>query len=244
MRRNRLRRRGRPGVRSGGVLGAILCVVLAGAAPAQRNWNAVVAGTAEGTHLLGNPDADLRLTQFVSYTCPHCASFEQQADGPLRLTLIASGNGAIEVRPYVRDPVDMTVALLTHCGPPAKFFVNHSTFLRRQATWIGPLQNPSAAQRARWFSGAFARRTRAIARDFRFYQIMATRGYTASQVDTCLADEPLARRLAEATRRARDDLGIAGTPSFAINGVVVADSHDWPSLRRHLQARLETGSGA
>lgn len=212
-------------------------LILTGAAPA-RNWNAVTTTGPENSHILGNPEAAVRLTEFVSYTCPHCAHFETEADGPLRIGFVASGKLAIEVRHYVRDPVDMTVALLTQCGPAGKFFLNHAAFMRSQAKWIGPMTTASAAQRARWTSGGFAQRTRAIARDFHFYEIMRTRGYTAQQVDACLANEALANRLATSTQAAADKLGVRGTPSFAIDGVVLAGTHDWATLRPQLAARM------
>lgn len=207
------------------------------AAP-KRNWNTAVTVTPQGTHILGNPAAEVRLTEFVSYTCPHCAQFETQADGPLRLTFVVGGKGSVEVRHFVRDPVDMTVALLTNCGPAEKFFGNHSAFLRSQMRWIGPLNNPSPAQKARWTSGAFAQRTRAIAKDFGFYPMMQSRGYTPSQVDACLANEALAKRLAASTAEATEKLFVTGTPSFAIDGTVLTGTHSWQALRPQLAARM------
>lgn len=209
--------------------------------PAATNWNTTVTRTAQDTHILGNPAAKVRLTEFVSYTCPHCAHFEGEADASLRMDFVAQGKGAVEVRHFVRDPIDMTVALLTNCGPPAKFFLNHTAFMRSQAKWITPLENPSAAQQTRWTSGTFAQRTRTIAKDFGFYPIMATRGYTAPQVDKCLADEALATRLAADTDLAQQTLRITGTPSFAIDGAVLAGTHDWDTLRPQLLARLPGG---
>lgn len=208
------------------------------AKPLARNWNTTIALTPQGTHLLGNPAAKVKLTQFVSYTCPHCAHFEAQADAPLRLAFIATGQGSVEVRNFVRDPVDMTAALLTNCGPPARFFLNHAAFLRSQGTWIAPLTRPTPTQQARWTGGSFAQRTRAIARDFGFYRIMQTRGYTAPQVDKCLADEALARRLAASTEEAGNKLFVTGTPMFAIDGVVLAGTHTWDALRPQLDARM------
>lgn len=205
---------------------------------ARANWNATTTLTPQGTHVLGNPAAKVRLTQFVSYTCPHCAQFDGEADGALRLSFVADGKGAVEVRHFVRDPIDMTVALLTNCGPANKFFLNHAAFMRSQAKWIGPLTNASAAQQARWTSGPFAQRTRYIAKDFGFYPIMATRGYTATQVDQCLANETLAKRLAADTDLAADKLNVQGTPTFAIDGVVLAGTHSWDALRPQLAARM------
>ena len=216
---------------------------LAGAAGAptkaiRTNWNTTVALTPQGTHVLGNPAAKVRLTEFISYTCVHCAHFDEQADGQLRLGFVATGKGAVEVRHFVRDPIDMTVALLTNCGPPSKFFLNHSAFLRSQAKWISPLETASAAQRARWTTGPFTQRTRFIAQDFGFRPIMASRGYTAVQIDKCLANEALAKRLAADTDVAAEELHIAGTPSFAIDGVVLAGTHNWAALRPQLDARM------
>lgn len=203
-----------------------------------RNWNGVTALTAQGTHLLGNPAAKVKLTQFISYTCPHCAHFEVEADAPLKLLFVATGKGSVEVRNFVRDPVDLTVALLTNCGPPTKFFGNHAAFLRSQDAWIQPMTHPSPTQQARWSGGAFVQRTRAIARDFGFYQIMQTRGYTPIQIDKCLADEPLAQRLALSTNEAATQMFITGTPMFAIDGVVLAGTYSWDALRPQLDARL------
>ena len=219
-------------------LALIAGAALAQTKPAARNWNTTITVTPEGHHVLGNPAAKTRLTQFVSYTCPHCAQFEEQADAQLRVSFVATGKGAVEVRNFVRDPVDLTAALLTNCGPANKFFLNHTAFLRSQDKWIAPLANPSPAQRARWTSGAFAQRTRAIATDFKFYPIMASRGYTRQQTDKCLADEALANRLATSTQEAQEELSVSGTPSFAIDGDVLAGTHSWAALRPQLAARL------
>lgn len=207
------------------------------AKPEHRNWNATVALVPGGSHLLGNPAAGTRLVEYISYTCPHCAQFEAQADGPMRLAYVSSGKLSIEVRHFVRDPVDLTVAMLTNCGPPAKFFLNHATFLRRQAVWIQPMVDATAAQRQRWQSGNGLTRRRAIAGDFHFYQIMQSRGYERSAVDHCLADEALAQRLAQQTAEA-DRLGVQGTPSFLLNGLLLAGTHSWDLLDPQIRARM------
>ena len=221
------------------IAGAAFAATKPAAKPAARNWNAAMVLTPQGTHLLGNPAAKVKLTQFISYTCPHCAHFEEQADAQLKLAFVANGKGSVEVRNFIRDPIDLTVALLTNCGPATKFFANHALFLRTQDKWIAPMTHPSPTQQARWSGGAFAQRTRAIARDFGFYPIMQTRGYTAIQVDKCLADEALARRLAASTDEAQAKLFVTGTPMFAIDGVVLAGTYTWDALRPQLDARMQ-----
>lgn len=209
------------------------------AKPVQRaNWVAAGSVTPEGYHVLGNPAADLRLVEFVSYTCPHCSNFETQSEAQLKIGMVAPGKGAIEVRNFVRDPIDMTVALLTNCVPANRFFPLHTAFMRSQPTWIVPLANSSEAQRQRWTTGPFAARTRAIASDFKFYEFMTARGMTRTAVDRCLANETLANKLAAQTSEAIDKFGVSGTPSFMVDGVLLAGTHDWAGLKPQLEARF------
>lgn len=212
-------------------------LLLSAAAPRTVGWNRTVTLTAAGSHVLGNPEARLRLTQFVSYTCPHCAQFEIEADAPLRLGYISSGRVSVEVRNYLRDPVDLTVAMLTNCGAKDKFFLNHAAFMRGQKVWIARMTNSTGAQRKRWTSGDLGARNRAIASDFRFYEIMASRGYDRPSTDRCLNDAATAQRLADQTAAA-NQLGVESTPSFAIDGNLLIATHDWPTLRPQLDARL------
>ncbi len=220
---------------------AVLCVGSGKPAPLakpdHRNWNAAVMLTPIGSHLLGNPEAEVKLVEYISYTCPHCAAFEIQGDGPMRLAYVSTGKLSVEVRHYVRDPVDLTVAMLTNCGAPAKFFLNHSAFMRGQASWIQPMTNSTPAQRQRWSSGDMISRRRAIASDFHLYEIMQQRGYERAVVDRCLADEAMAQRLAQ-QNVAADRLGVEGTPSFVLNGALLHGTHDWSLLQPQLNARF------
>ncbi|WP_298283834.1 thioredoxin domain-containing protein [Novosphingobium sp.] len=209
--------------------------------PAATKAGAPVIGTVtpEGHHLLGSPKAPLRLVQFVSYTCPHCAQFEVESETQLKLGLVTTNKGAVEVRNFVRDPIDVTVALITNCVPANRFFQLHTAFMRAQPQWIGPLATSTPAQRQRWTTGPFASRTRAIASDFRFYQFMATRGMDRPALDRCLANEALATKLAQQTNDAVEKLGVTGTPSFMIDGIVLAGTHNWEALRPQLMARTK-----
>lgn len=217
---------------------AAIAALAIGAAPASKqNWNQTTTVTPAGNHVLGNPDAGVKLVEFVSYTCSHCAHFEEQADSAMRVTYVAQGRLSVEVRNYLRDPVDLTVALLANCGPPSKFFANHTAFMRSQEKWIGPLATAGPAQKQRWSSGAFATRTKAIAADFGFYEIMKNRGYERPVVDRCLADEPKAQRLAAGTDEARE-AGVMGTPSFMLDGTLLAGTHNWAALYPQIRARM------
>jgi protein-disulfide isomerase len=206
--------------------------------PAKANWNTVVARTALDSHLLGNPAAAVKLVEYISYTCPHCAHFEAESDAQLRIGFVATGKGSIEVRNFVRDPVDLTAALLTHCGPVTKFFGNHSAFLRHQTTWLAPVASLTDGQRARWSNPDFATRTRAIAGDLGFYSLMEARGYDRPTLDRCLGDKALADRLAKNTKESGEKDFVTGTPSFVLDGVPLSGTYSWATLKPQVEARL------
>lgn len=214
-----------------------LSLPLAAAHAAPRNWNTVVTVAPSGAKVLGNPDAPIKLTQWVSYTCPHCFHFEEQAESALRVGFVASGKVSVEVANYVRDPVDLAAAQLTNCGAPAGFFLRHTAFMRSQPRWIETFGGAGELQRRRWTSGPFAQRMRAIAADMGFYAIAASRGIDRTKADRCLSDETSANRLAQ-LGLAADKAGVEGTPSFAINGSLLAGTHDWRTLEPQLRARM------
>jgi protein-disulfide isomerase len=207
-----------------------------GAGPAT-NWNQVNTRTAQGSNVVGNPAAKVKLTTFVSYTCPACARFEVESEAALRMEYVRSGKLSLEIRHYVRDPIDLTVGLLTQCGTKEKFMLNHAAFMRRQSVWLAAAGRAKSAQQARWTSGDLGSRGRAIASDFGFYQIMATRGYDRIAVDRCLTDTALAQKLAAGTEAA-GKMGLNQTPSFAIDGTLLFATNGWSALEPQLQARM------
>ncbi|MCK9543989.1 MAG: DsbA family protein [Novosphingobium sp.] len=204
---------------------------------AHPNWLTTIAVTESGSHVLGNPDAGVKVTEWVSYTCSHCAHFQRASEAPLRLAYVQPGKVSVEVRHLVRDPVDLTVAMLANCGDPKKFFANHHLFLQTQDTWLKAASRAGAAQQQRWANGPMAGRFRAIASDLGLFAIMERRGYTRADADRCLTDEAMTRRLV-AERQAAGEQGVQGTPSFLLNGALLDDTHDWPGLEAAIKARL------
>ncbi len=220
----------------GAAIAGVAALSLIGAArPATQpraNWDTQVTG-ADRVHVVGNPRAAVKLTEYFSYTCPHCAEFARQSDGALKLGYIAPGRVSFELRHLIRDPIDLVVGMLVTCGPAAKFRANHDLFLLGQNRWIGPYAQHSPAQEARWRLDSAAGR-RAIASDFKFYELMVPRGYTRVQLDRCLADQAKATRMQSQAVEEWNKPGIDGTPTFALNGNLIG-TNTWVSLERQIK---------
>lgn len=217
---------------------ALLCGTLALAAPASAKGPLSSTNPEPGVHVTGSASAKLKLTEYVSYTCPHCAHFEMEAGDPLRIFYVASGKVKIETRHFVRDPFDLTAAMLSNCGAPSRFDRNHVMFMAEQPTWLAKLREATQAQKNRYSTGTFAQRRQAIASDAGFYDMMRRRGYQRIEVDNCLADEKMAEALAKKTAGYAQEKGVRSTPSFALDDVILAGTHDWKGLKFQMDLRL------
>lgn len=202
-------------------------------APAPKaNWTATVSRTPGDAHLLGNPAARVKLVEYVSYTCSHCADFEVQAGSEIAMGFIKPGTGSMEFRPFFRNQIDIAATLMAYCGAPSRFMGNHAALLRGQKGWLGPV---TVGQQKRWESLGFAPRMRAIASDLKLYDLFIRRGYNRTDLDICLANEGLARRISSENQTAESVMGIQGTPTFLLNDRLI-DAGDWRSLRPYLAA--------
>ena len=203
------------------------------AAAAEVKWELRTSRTAEGNHLIGNPAARVRLVEFISYTCDHCAHYAVDSKVPLFTGAVRQGKVAVEIRPFFRNGIDVAATLLAQCGPDAKFAGNHHAILATQKTWLQQPSNPKAKER--WAAPEFGLKMKYIAEDLGLYKLMQGRGYTPAQLDKCLANEALGNKLADQTADAADKIGVQGTPSFLINGKLQT-VHDWNSLSPLLSA--------
>lgn len=222
------------------VLKAALLAITAGlaiAAAPPGGWSRAIAFTADAGHLVGNPAAEVRLVEYVRYTCRDCAAYNLQSEGVLGLAYLPSGRIAIEVRLLTDSPVDLAAAMLASCGDPRSFFLNHNALLRSQSKWMAPMEHASAVQKARWKHPDLGTRNRAIAADLKLYDLMAARGYDRQTVERCLNDQALAARLTTASQQAIA-AGVAKTPGFSINGTLLKNTHDWATLRPQLDESL------
>ena len=199
-------------------------------APEQNAANLAKVERTDTSHIIGDPNAPVTFTEWVSYTCPACGSFARSGEEVIKIAYVDPGKVKVEVRYLQRNVVDVAVTLAAWCGGPEKFPLNHSTIMYRQADWLPKVQNATKAQQNRWFTGTESQRRKAIASDIDLYSVMETRGIGRIELDRCLSDEELGRRLEAASTADTGKYDLHGTPSFAINGGMLEDAHSWPQI--------------
>ena len=206
----------------------------------RASWHAEVTETERG-HLIGNPEAEASLVEFISYTCDHCARFAREGEGALDLVLLAPGHMNLEVRPVIRNGIDLTVSMLVACGDDKGFKDRHRMYLTRQADWLGKARSAPQSQQAVWARGDRAARLNAAAA-LDLDDMLAARGMSRMEINTCLSDDKAALALIRNGEADYAEFAVPGTPSFALDGELLEGVHSWSALSPVLQERFRPGN--
>ena len=214
------------------ILSLLALAALTAAAPA-RDWSTVAAKTAAGAYVIGNPRAAVKLIEYASYTCSHCAEFSIQSDKELKGRLIRTGAVSLEFRHFVFNAIDLAAAVLARCTGPRGFAATTTHLFATQGEWLprGAAFLTANQQRIQMYPRAG--QVRALADGSGLTAAVVARGLSPKAVDACFADTAEIDRILAMT--ANKPAAITSTPSFYVNGKLVGGAH-WAELQPHLRA--------
>ncbi|WP_299307921.1 thioredoxin domain-containing protein [uncultured Croceicoccus sp.] len=204
------------------------------AAPEGQSWSETISQTAEGGYVMGNPDAPIKLIEYGSLTCSHCAEFSGAAMEPLRTEYVDTGRVSFELRNFVRDPIDITGAMLTRCGADESYFALTDQFWANQPQFFEAVQNAGEQAYQSAISAPDDQRYVAMADITGMFDFFAARGISRDQAISCLQNAQTATQLAENTQAQGEQFDITGTPTFLINGRKI-EALTWPEVQTALQ---------
>ncbi len=202
--------------------------------PAGKQWSDVVSQTEAGGYLMGNPGAPVKLAEYGSFTCPHCADFAEKSDEEIE-TMVDTGKLSFEFRPYVRDPLDMTVALLAGCNGAEPFFPLSHQLFANQAAMFEQIQAAGESGFEQAMKQPPEERFPALARMLGLIDFVKQRGISEERAKQCLGDQKRIEGLAAQVQEANSKYEITGTPTLLLNGSVVKDVASWELMREKLK---------
>jgi protein-disulfide isomerase len=206
--------------------------------PKDGDWSKIVTATPEGGFLMGNPNAKVRLVEFGSMTCPHCAEFEEQGVKALIDNYVKKGLVSYEFRNYVRDPFDVAASLVARCGGEAGFFGLTRGLYAEQRDWVGKIQAADPAKMQSLQTMPPGQQFATIADLAGLKQFAAMRGVPRAKAEACLADEAAINQLVQMNSDAQSTYNIPGTPAFLINGTLVEQVAAWSQLEPKIKEAL------
>jgi hypothetical protein len=216
------------------VLLALVAFAIVGAAPVE--WTKMVTRAPNGAYVLGNPKAKVRLVEYLSYSCNHCAEFAAESAVPLKSKYVAKGSVAVEIRNAVRDRYDFAAALLARCGGPAKFFAQNEALFAAQVTLM-PKAQAFEASNALPENAPMNDVLTGMARGSGMTALMEARGVPAATANACLTSKPDQDAVLGMAKEAWEVRKLQGTPSFLINGRNTGPAH-WHDLEPKLRAAI------
>ena len=191
----------------------------------------MAAPVATGSYLIGNPRARVKLVEYVSYTCPHCAHYAAQSEKPLD-AMVRSGRVSVEVRNQVHDGLDLVAATLARCAGPAAFPRLHRALFAQQQQWFeraAEWQQGNAERMSAWPQLA---QMKAIAEGGGLTAIARDAGAPAGAIAACFATDAQVKRVLAVSNATSQ---VPGTPAFEINGRLIQNV-DWAKLEPQLRA--------
>lgn len=157
----------------------------------------------------GDETATVVMQEFLSLTCPHCATFHVKGFPLLKEKYIDPGKLLLVYRDFPLDGMALRAAMLVRALPPELGVKLQGVLLENQQTWarsdgdLTPLKN-------------FARLA----------------GFSPTQIDEVFADQEKMDVVVASRQLAVDQYGINATPSFVIgtdvfNGGSFEDIVEW-----------------
>lgn len=168
-------------------------------AMAQETATAPAAAVTVDDISIGAPDAKVQITEYASFTCPHCASFHAQNWDKLKAEYIDTGKVRFTLREVYFDRYGLWAAMMARCGGEMRYYGIVDILFETQTDWAAS-QDPNA-----------------VVANLR--KIGRTAGMDDATIDACMKDGAMAEAMVARyeTNFAAD--GVEGTPTIFINGV-------------------------
>lgn len=147
---------------------------------------------------LGNPDAPVTIIEYSSFTCPHCATFNQGVYKQIIENHVETGQVHYIKREVYFDAYGLWAALVARCGGSDRYHGIVEMLYASQREWAGAQDGAQVADNLR--------------------RIGRRAGMSDDELNACLADRDMATALMEVYRVNAERDGVRSTPSFMING--------------------------
>lgn len=148
--------------------------------------------------VLGNPESKVVLTEYASYTCPHCANFHTAVFKDLKRDYIDTGKIKFVYREVYFDRYGLWAGMVARCGGEMRYFGIQDILYSTQQEWAASDDPATVVENLR--------------------RIGRTAGLEDAALDACLNDGPMAQAMVAKFQADTEADDINSTPSFILNG--------------------------
>lgn len=168
--------------------------------------------------ILGQADAPLTVTEYASFTCPHCARFHETVWADFKKNYIDTGKVKLVYREVYFDKYGLWAAMVARCGGPEKYFGISDILYHTQSDWLASNDDAGIAEALR--------------------KIGLSAGLTADQINACMNDNAKATAMVQAYQTNATNDNVQGTPTFLIGGESHSGEMSYADFAALLDAKL------
>ena len=209
--------------------------------PAGGTWADVVNMSSADGFVMGNPNAKVKLLEIGSLFCPYCKRFEDEGSPILVENYVKTGKVSWEFRPYViHGPIDVAANIVARCAGMKTFFPLTKALYKDQPTLEAKIQAVPQDKLAEIGNLPTNQVFVTYGNLLGLQDWAAARGLPQAKSNQCLADQKMIDREVQITSDVNSQYPeFAGTPSFVLNGKMLAKTGDWKTLQPQLDAALK-----
>jgi protein-disulfide isomerase len=197
---------------------ALAAAATAAMTPALAQETTTATSTAApGDFSLGSPDAKVKMVEYASFTCPHCAHFHETVFGQLKKDYIDTGKVRFTLREVYFDRYGLWGALIARCGGEMKYFGIHDMLFSKQKEWAASDDPAQVVENLKTIGRAA--------------------GLDDAAMDACMNDKANAEALIKQFQTNFEADGVEGTPTLFINGTKYSNM-SYEELKPILDAEL------
>lgn len=147
---------------------------------------------------IGAADAKVKIVEYASFTCPHCASFHDSNWDKLKAEYIDTGKVLFEYREVYFDRYGLWAAMVARCGGDMRYFGMVDVLFEKQKDWAGTDDPAKVVENIKALGRAA--------------------GMEDAAMDVCLKDQDQAKALVAHFEANMAADKVEGTPTLFING--------------------------
>jgi len=163
---------------------------------------------------IGSKDAPIRVAEYYSMTCGHCADFHNNTFPKVKAKLIDEGIVRFEMRPFPLDGLALRAHALVRAVPETKFFPLVKMLLAKQPVWVRATDPVAELQKRARLAGV-----------------------SEDEFNGIMRNRPLLEGIVDLRQKGMDDWKISSTPSFVVNDdLLISGNRDYEEFAEQLSA--------
>jgi len=201
------------------ILGFLATAAYAEEKPAAADAANLLVPLAED-NILGDPKAKVTIIEYASLSCPHCAAFAKEVLPKLDEEYIKPGKVKYIYRHFPLNAPALKAAALTECAPREQYYTYIEVLFDTQKKWAFTLDYVADLQ-----------------------NIAMLGGMTEADFTACMNNKKIEEKVANTRLAAEKNLKVGSTPTIFINGKLVESDHDFPGLKKIIDAEMAATNG-